>query len=438
MKKLARICALMLVMAFLCGVFCSCKNQDISINASGNSDNMQKDDTTSTDGETIPTTSISSQNSALSKSGLDSEKDYKSNYIWGNSVYGFESQGDESLISGGRDNNNGSYYNIDGLWNIFMISEIDNSYENSEYSYNIHKNGFVEISKVFSQDDEIIIPSEIDGKKVAYIGKDAFSNKKVNKITLPDGLIAIGDSAFSELEELVYVNFPESLLVICQDAFYNCGKLKDVSLPIKLRAIGERAFENCKSIEKIKIPDELTLISSDSFSNCTSLSSVSFGKGILGIGSGAFEKTAIIEAVIPEKIHSMDAGVFSGCTKLKKAVMPKTVGDKENGFGWGMFMGCVSLETVNIPENIIGLPSDVFKDCKSLKSITIPASVESLGSDVFTGCTSLKDVYFESKDCSLYHNSFSFGAGLTVHAPRGGSVEEFFRLRPLVKFVVAD
>ena len=58
--------------------------------------------------------------------------------------------------------------------------------------------------------------------------------------------------------------------------------------------------------------------------------------------------------------------------------------------------------------------------------------------DVFKGCTSLKDIYFESKDCGIYYNSFLFTTGLTVHAPKGGSVEEFFRLRPLVRFVATD
>ena len=119
-------------------------------------------------------------------------------------------------------------------------------------------------------------------------------------------------------------------------------------------------------------------------------------------------------------------------------MIPETVGDKENGFGWGMFMDCISLEIVNIPGNIIGVPSNMFQNCKSLKAITIPASIESIGSDVFSGCTSLKDVYFESKDCDLYYNSFLLTKGLTVHAPKGGSVEKFFRLRPLVKFVATD
>lgn len=439
MKKCIKICSIMLTLILLCGMFCSCKKEGMNIIVSGDGNNMLECNTASTDGENVSTNlSEATQTSASNNLGSNSEKIYKSNYIWGDPIYGFESEGDKSLVSGGRDNYNGSYYNIDGLWNIFMLSEIDSNHENGEYSYNVHKNGFVEIVKVLSQKDEIVMPTEIDGKKVAYIGKNAFLNKNVKKIVLPNGILAVGDSAFSELEELEYVSLPESLMVICEDAFYNCGKLKDVYFPENLRAIGERAFQNCDSIENVKFPNELALVSSDAFSNCSNLKNVSFGKGILGIGSGAFERTAIVEVVIPDKVYSMSAGVFSGCVQLKEAVIPKTVGDKENGFGWGMFMGCVNLETVNIPENIIGLPSDIFRGCKLLKSITIPASIESLGSDVFDGCTSLKDIYFESKDCTLYYNSFLFNTGLTVHAPRGGSVEKFFRFRPLVKFVATD
>ena len=435
MKTSIKVFSVLLLMMLACAALCSCKKENANAEMTGSDENINEttaaEITTSTTASAAP---VVIENSTSSNSSVTSVSEDKSNYIEGDTLYGFESTG----VDFSSPSKEGTYYLIDGGWNIFVISGIEERRENEDYKYIIRRNGYVEIERVFSNSNEISIPSEIDGKKVAYIGANAIKNKNVKRIILPDGIFAIGNSAFSELHSLESVSMPESVMAICMDAFYNCENLKDITFPKKLRAIGDRTFMNCSSIEKAEFSDELVLITREAFNSCKKLAKVDFGNNLMDIYASAFENTALTEVVIPDSIHSLCAGVFSDCEKLKKVVIPKTIGDTENGFGWGLFEGCISLETVSIPENLTGLPSSVFCYCRSLKSITIPASIESMGSDVFSGCTSLKDIYFESKDCGLYYNSFLLTPGLKVHAPKGGTVEEFFFFRPLVKFVATD
>lgn len=305
--------------------------------------------------------------------------------------------------------------------------------------YSIHENGYAEINKLLTDEESISVPSDIDGYPVAYIGKEAFVDSEVKNVVLPDGILAIGEYAFSELKSLETINFPETLLTISSHAFYYCENLKVVSsFPDSLQAIGDNAFNSCKSLTNFNSPADLIHIGHLAFASAGLTGKIEFYNQIYSIAASSFKDTEINEVILSNGIYSVGPGVFAACSKLKKAVMPKTVGDSENGFGWGMFMGCFSLEEVNIPENIIGIPSNMFQNCTSLKSIRIPASIDTLLTDVFAGCISLKDIYFDSKDCSFYYTSFLFTPGLTVHAPKGGSIERFFKARPLVRFEETD
>lgn len=318
----------------------------------------------------------------------------------------------------------------------FLIPKIIDSGKTTDFEYTVREGGFVEITKCLNNSDYIEIPSSVNGYTVAYIGNEVFKKSTVKGVNLPEGILAIGEQAFYEAQNLETINFPDSLITISSYAFNGCKNLKNVTFCNKLKTIGENSFENCTFLESINIPDSLNKIYFKAFQNCEKLNcSLKFGSDFYEIMSSAFENTAITSVEFSDGLYTTGAGVFSGCSKLKKVVFPSEIGDSENGIGWGSFMGCSSLEEVNIPKNLIGIMSDMFRGCNNLKTIRIPSSVEFISSDVFVDCNSLKDIYFDGADCSIYYNSFLFTRGITVHAPKGGSIERFFKFRPLIKFV---
>ncbi|MCL2722383.1 MAG: leucine-rich repeat domain-containing protein, partial [Treponema sp.] len=112
-----------------------------------------------------------------------------------------------------------------------------------DYEYTIEENKIV-IKKYNGTQKDVVIPEEIDGKPVAFIGDRAFGGIGFTSVVFPSSLIEIRSYAFSrsEIEEVI---IPESVGVLGEDAFAR-GKLKRVVIkPIHSLIIEKEAF--CRS-----------------------------------------------------------------------------------------------------------------------------------------------------------------------------------------------
>ncbi len=91
------------------------------------------------------------------------------------------------------------------------------------YEYSLTENGAV-ITKYIGENENIQIPSSIDGRPVVKILEHAFSETKVKSIILPDGI--------TELDWF---------------AFYKCPFLEKIYIPASVKSIGYGAFDYCSS-----------------------------------------------------------------------------------------------------------------------------------------------------------------------------------------------
>ncbi len=69
---------------------------------------------------------------------------------------------------------------------------------------------------------------------------------------------------------------PDTVTVIGQCAFQNCGSLTGVTLPAQLVEIYGAAFSGCSSLKSIGIPASVNFIDTYAFSNCSALESITF------------------------------------------------------------------------------------------------------------------------------------------------------------------
>lgn len=91
---------------------------------------------------------------------------------------------------------------------------------------------------------EVYIDSDA---KLRKIGDSAFSGTCISKISLPDEVTVIGESAFSDCEYLSKVYMPSKIEEIGNSAFSGC-KSASLALTKNLRRVGSGAFGGCEIV----------------------------------------------------------------------------------------------------------------------------------------------------------------------------------------------
>lgn len=281
---------------------------------------------------------------------------------------------------------------------------------------------------------------------------------QINKITLPDGLKGIGNSAFAgtaitsidipntvqgtsktgtqlgymfhnnkavgaadriACESLTTVEFADgnaNVVSLAGAAFAYLPNLTKVKLPHganKFATINNSAFLD-SGITEIEIPKSVTTIQHSTFKGCSDLEKVTFEKEdgsckLLWIGNYTFQNcTSLKEIEIPKSAKlqssatSYSTNIFDGCTSLTKVVFEKgsvitniVKTATDNG---KQFLGCTALTTVRLPENLSVPGVNLFQGCTSLKNIILPSGVTTIPNYTFDGCSSLEEVKFGDVD----------------------------------------
>lgn len=89
-------------------------------------------------------------------------------------------------------------------------------------------------------------------------------------------VVGIANYAFDYNEDIVYLTVDEGILYIGENAFSRCTNLKTAILPEGLVTIKEEAFNFCTALTTVVIPSTVKEIQSHAFSNCTGVTDVYF------------------------------------------------------------------------------------------------------------------------------------------------------------------
>ena len=84
---------------------------------------------------------------------------------------------------------------------------------------------------------------------------------------------------------------------IYTNAFNNCKSLLKISIPSGVISIGNGAFANCYDFSSIKIPENVKYIGNGAFAYCHGLTSVEIPASVTSIGSGAFQYCLRLKSV---------------------------------------------------------------------------------------------------------------------------------------------
>ena len=103
-----------------------------------------------------------------------------------------------------------------------------------DYLVSDNSDDTVTITKYTGEGGAVVIPSEIDGKKVTAIGNTfedtgAFQNcVTVTSVIIPAGVTEIQDNAFYSCSSLITVTIPAGVMLLRNCAFADCTNLKSV------------------------------------------------------------------------------------------------------------------------------------------------------------------------------------------------------------------
>ena len=333
--------------------------------------------------------------------------------------------------------------------NLFLISPLADNESNvsGDFEYSVcpdtaseEYRGTIEITRYLGTDYEVVIPAEIDGKKVTLIGDYLFyKNENLKSVKLPDTIISIGTEAFSLCKSLETVNIPSGVKEI-GGAFRSCEKLTSIVIPEGVEYIYFDTFKDCTSLKNVQLPNGLKMIYDFAFENCSSLTEISIPDSVEELGTGVFAGcTSLQSIVIPENVSYIGKGIFTGSAVYKDAknwsdgtlyinncILDSkreeisgefSIPDGTRVVAKSAFLGAENLESLKLPASVKSICDSAFADCTSLKYVELSDGIETIGDGAFKAC-SMESIVVPEGVKTIGENAFQNGKLKRVTLPK--------------------
>lgn len=231
------------------------------------------------------------------------------------------------------------------------------------------------------------IPSSIK-----YIGKYAFDNGIFNYNEYENcNYLGNEDNPYFALINVINkdasnIKFHSKTKFILSDSMSYLTNVTQINVPNGVLGIGEYAFSSCPSLQSITLPDSLTYVEQYAFTNCPNLVyTKSTTAKYLGNSSNMYLVLAdcLDNANTTLTINSATKIIMSFVcyeSKITSLSIPSAV----KYIGDSAFYNCTSLTSVSLPNSLEHIGDEAFRSSTKLTSITIPSQVKYMGASVFS------------------------------------------------------
>ena len=284
------------------------------------------------------------------------------------------------------------------------------------------------------------------GESVRTIGSYAFygCNGLVGDIVIPNSVTSIGAYAFYDCHSFGgTLTIGNSVSTIGEYAFYNCYNLSGdlvisnsvttiggyafyycygfagtLTLGNSLNTIGYRAFYNCYNFQgDILISSAVTTIGNEAFAYCNGFTgSITIPRSVTYIGLGAFYDCSGISEVnyyvtshadVPNPSYPYYYYPFQNCGGHLN------IGDNVIMIPCNMFREADFTGTLSIPNSVISIRDYAFYHCDQLTgTLVFPNSMNTIGVNAFQYCTGFTEVIMGINLMIVGNRSFSNCTGL--------------------------
>ncbi len=227
-------------------------------------------------------------------------------------------------------------------------------------------------------------------------------------VVVPEGVKAIGASAFEGRRSMTGVQLPDTLERIGRLAFWQTG-LTSIVIPASVVEIEYKAFAY-SYIETAELNCKDAVFGESVFTNCPNLISATFCDGFEVLGNKMFQYCDKLETVnLPASIVFMGVETFR-YSGLQRITIPEGVEHLGSESGVAAIVGtnnylfadCAKLTSVVLPSGLATMSAQCFRNCTALESITytgfegegnsLPTSLTLVGSFAFSNTTMLKQL----------------------------------------------
>lgn len=257
------------------------------------------------------------------------------------------------------------------------------------------------------------------GNSVKNIGKYAFTNcHSVGTLTIPSSVTSVDYMGFASCG-LNSVTLSEGLVKIGESAFAVNQELKSIQIPASVEDIGLRVFDACLNLEEITVADNSLYYSNDE-------NGVLFDK----------DKTTLVQYPIgnkktyysvPDTVNAIGFSAFYNATNLTDIVMADSV----VSLGQGVFQSCVNLTNINLSKKLKAIPNSAFYSCVNLKRIVLHDGITEIGESAFANCSLLESIVIPKSLILINKGACAFSTEekvANVHIYYKGTEEEWKKI----------
>lgn len=281
----------------------------------------------------------------------------------------------------------------------------------------------------------ILISGEIKTATASiHAGVKSISDKAITlkvagpEITLPSGLVSLGESPFIRTSYASsYVatikNLPSTLKTIGSYALYGC--YVHGSLPTGLTRIDDYAFNQAKFAQpELVLPASLEMVKPYAFeyTNVTKVTFLGDGAPFWGASYLFAYCESLKEVAFESSFDYIPQGMFEYCSALDEFAYPKGL----VGIGSNAFEGVpITDALLHIPEGVVGIGAAIFGTLEGQVTVHLPSTLESIGrlnlSPEAKVTVAEGNKHFAiGEDGCLYNTSFT-----TLYVYVGGATKEY-------------